>query len=395
MSTPAQAGVSPADRHAAAKRSTLVSVAVNVVLSTLQIVLGFFAHSQSLIADGFHSLSDLLADFVVLAANRVSHEAADANHPYGHARFETAASMLLGLLLLIVGIGMLWSAGMKMTNPELIPTVHPVALWVALLTLLCKEGLFRYMLRVAESVKSSMLVANAWHARSDAASSLVVAVGIGGNLMGYRFLDPLAAALVGFMIGRSGWKFAWSALSDLMDRGLSDHEVDEIRQTLAATPGVRNVHDLRTRHMGDYALVDAHLLVDGRISVSEGHYIAATARRRVLQHHRALDVLVHIDPEDDEGERNAYDLPFREAVMQRLRDSLGDSEAGGFEIQLHYLGGWLDLDIVLDDRLTAPDPAACEQLLARLKAALGELAQIRDIRILRPACAMPHERADD
>ena len=287
---------SVAARTAAASRSTWVSVLVNLVLTATQISVGFFAHSQGLIADGIHSLSDLVADFVVLFASHHSKKGADEDHPYGHQRFETAASLALGVLLLVVGIGMLWSAARKLEDPDSIAQVHIVALWVALGALMAKELLFRYMLSVAKRVKSSMLVANAWHARSDAASSLVVSIGIIGNLMGYPILDPVAALIVGFLVSKMGWGFAWDALHDLMDRSVDDAEVQSIRQTLAETPGVSGVHDIRTRKMGDMIIVDAHLEVDGKLSVEAGHDIAVSARDRVMQRHRVLNVMTHVDP---------------------------------------------------------------------------------------------------
>ena len=286
----------PQERAAAAARSTWVSVVVNLVLSTVQIVVGVWAKSQSLIADGIHSLSDLVADFVVLFANHHSQKDADEDHPYGHQRFETAASLVLGLLLLAVGVGMVWSAVVKLENPESVPQVHSVALWVAGGALVGKELLFRYMLAVAKKVKSSMLVANAWHARSDAASSLVVGVGIAGNLAGYPILDPIAALIVGFMVGKMGWEFGWDAMHDLMDRAVDEQEVQAIRQTLLDTPGVAGVHDVRTRKMGDMVVVDAHLEVDAQITVEEGHDIAVEARQRVMQRHRVLNLMTHVDP---------------------------------------------------------------------------------------------------
>lgn len=286
----------PAERAAAASRSTWVSVGVNLVLTLVQIVVGVMAKSQALIADGIHSLSDLIADFVVLFASHHAQKDADEEHPYGHQRFETAASMVLGLLLLAVGVGMLWSAARKLEAPETIQTVHVMALWVAGGALVAKELLFRYMLAVAKRVKSSMLVANAWHARSDAASSLVVGVGIAGNLAGYPILDPIAALIVGFMVAKMGWSFTWDALHDLMDRAVDDKEVQAIRQTLMETPGVSDVHDVRTRKMGDMIVVDAHIEVDALITVEAGHDIAVLARQRVLQRHRVLNLMTHVDP---------------------------------------------------------------------------------------------------
>jgi len=287
---------SPAERAAAASRSTWVSVGVNVVLSSTQITVGVLAKSQALIADGVHSLADLVSDAVVLAATRHSQKGADKQHPYGHQRFETAASLVLGALLLAVGVGMLWSAFLKIQSPDSIPEVHASALWVAAGALVAKEALFRYMLAVAKDVKSTLLVANAWHARSDAASSLVVGVGIIGNLAGHPILDPIAALIVGCMVIKMGWKFGWEALHDLMDSSVDDAEVKAIRETLEQTAGVIGVHDVRTRKMGDMVLVDAHIEVDADISVEAGHEIAVAAQQRVLQRHRVLHLMTHIDP---------------------------------------------------------------------------------------------------
>jgi cation diffusion facilitator family transporter len=285
-----------ANRSAAASRSTWVSVVVNVALTVTQIVVGALAKSQGLIADGLHSLSDLVADFVVLFAAHHSQKEADAEHPYGHQRFETGASLALGLLLLGVGVGLLWSAVGKLEAPETVAKVHISALWVAGAALVAKELLFRYMLKVAESVKSSMLVANAWHARSDAASSLVVGLGIVGNLAGYPILDPIAALIVGLMVTKMGRRFAWDALHDLMDRAVDEEELKAISQTLLRTPGVNGVHDVRTRKMGDMIVVDAHIEVDAALSVEAGHNIAVDARQRVLQRHRVLNLMTHVDP---------------------------------------------------------------------------------------------------
>ena len=287
---------SPAERAAAASRSTWVSVGVNVVLSSTQITVGVLAKSQALIADGVHSLADLVSDAVVLAATRHSQKGADKQHPYGHQRFETAASLVLGALLLAVGVGMLWSAFLKIQSPDSIPEVHASALWVAAGALVAKEALFRYMLAVAKDVKSTLLVANAWHARSDAASSLVVGVGIIGNLAGHPILDPIAALIVGCMVIKMGWKFGWEALHDLMDSSVDDAEVKAIRETLEQTAGVIGVHDVRTRKMGDMIMVDAHIEVDADISVEAGHEIAVAAQQRVLQRHRVLNLMTHIDP---------------------------------------------------------------------------------------------------
>ncbi|WPB57035.1 cation diffusion facilitator family transporter [Xylophilus sp. GOD-11R] len=283
-------------RTAAGSRSTWVSVAVNVALSALQFTIGIFSGSQGLIADALHSLTDLVSDAIVLVAGPLARREADADHPYGHHRFETAATLALGVLMLVVGLGMAATAVVRLETPEAIPQVHGVALVVAVVALIAKEGLFRYMLAVARRLRSTLLVANAWHARSDAASSLVVGIGIVGNLCGYPLLDPVAALIVGGMVARMGWTFGWDALQDLMDRGADEDAVAAIGLTLAQTPGVRGVHDLRTRRMGDLLAVDVHLEVDGGLTVEAAHAITVEARQRVMAGHEVLSVMTHLDP---------------------------------------------------------------------------------------------------
>jgi cation diffusion facilitator family transporter len=337
-------------RFAAARKSTWVSIFINLILTVLQVVAGFFGKSQSLMADGLHSFSDLVADVLVLFANRHGNRHADANHPYGHARIETAASLILGISLAALGIALLISAGLRLQDPEQLQAVHPFTFWIALIALAAKEGMFRYMLAVAQRVRSQMLVANAWHARSDAASSLVVMVGIGGNLLGYTFLDLVAAAVVGGMIAHMGGKFALDAMAELIDTGLDEEEVNAIRNTLLSAPGVRSLHELRTRKMADNALVDAHIIVDPKISVSEGHYIAETARLAVLRNHHVLDVMVHIDPEDDALAKPNIHLPSRELLLEHLSEKLGDTLLPITRSVLHYLDGKVDAELFLDTR---------------------------------------------
>src|SRR3569623_1674249 len=242
------------ERQRAGRKSTLMSVAVNVLLTCAQIAAGLFAGSQALIADGIHSLSDLVSDFVVLFATHHSRKEADADHAYGHHRYENAASLALGGLLIAVGAGMLWSAFQKIQTPHALP------------------------------------------ARADAASSLVVAIGIGGNLLGFSLLAPIAALIVGLMVLRMGVRFFWNALHDLMDRAVSEEEAEAIHATLLSSPGVLGVHALRTRWMGDMAIVDVDLEVDAQQTVAEGHDIAVEARRRVMERHEVVDVMTHVDP---------------------------------------------------------------------------------------------------
>ncbi len=288
------------ERFQAGQRITWVSVIVNVVLTVMQVIVGWLAHSLALISDAMHTLSDIVADAFVLWANRKGSQHADEEHPYGHGRFETAASLVLGLLLTVTGAGILVSAVSRLQNLGALPPVGVAALWAALFTLIGKEGLFRYMLKVAQRLRSPMLIANAWHARADALSSLVVAAGVGGALLGFPFADALAAIIVGAMIIKAGLGFAWEAMQELIDTGLPAEEVAAIRQTLLDTPGVVDLHELRTRRMAHRVFVDVHLQVDGDISVREGHEIGEKARKRVLATHPdVVEVLVHLDAEND------------------------------------------------------------------------------------------------
>jgi cation diffusion facilitator family transporter len=339
---------SSADRAIEAQKATWVSVVVNLVMTVAQLIVGWLAHSQSLIAHGLHSFSDLLSDFLVIYATRQSAHPADQAHPYGHARVETAATLVLGASLMFIGGGILWESGMRLQHIEKLPVVELSALWVAIATVVSKEALYRYLIRVAERLRSQLLIGNALHTRADAASALVVVVGIGGALMGWSFLDLLAAALMGFMILRMGGGLAWGAIKELIDTGLDESRVEAIRQTLLKTPGVRGLHQLRTRRMAHQALVDAHVQVDSRISVSEGHRIAESARARVLREHpEVLDVLVHIDPEDDmDPAMFATRLPGRDALLAELQPLFAGLPAPE-KVVLHYLNGQIEIEIFL------------------------------------------------
>lgn len=358
-------------RFAEGQRITWVSVGVNLVLTAMQMIVGFFAHSQSLMADAMHTFADIISDGFVLYANRKGAEAADDAHPYGHGRYETAASLVLGLLLVGTGVGILISAAGRLSNLSLLPPVGVAAMWAALFTLAAKEGLFRYMLGTAERLRSPMLVANAWHARADALSSLVVAAGIGGALLGFNFADGVAAIVVGAMIVRAGFRFAWEALRELIDTGLSAEEVAAIRQTVVSTPGVLGLHELRTRHMAHQVLVDAHVQVDPYISVSEGHWIAETVRNRVLEKHAdVLDVLVHVDAENDMSGNASLKLPARPVLLAHLRDLLGCEPPDFNRTVLHYLGERAEAEVILPSSYLSEAGLALEDIKRRLDKAL-------------------------
>ena len=204
--------------------------------------------------------------------------------------------LFLGVLLLFVGCAMIWNAGKKLENSDQIVAVHVTALYASIICLVIKELLFRYLLNVAKRAKSSLLLANAWHARSDAASSLVVAIGIIFNLLGYHSFDLIAAIIVGVMILKMGWTFSYEAIHALTDKAADTDEVEKIKKTILETPGVVNLHDLRTRKVGDSIIADVHIEVKGTLTVAEGHAIAVEARNRVMRSSRVLNLMTHIDP---------------------------------------------------------------------------------------------------
>ena len=363
------------------QHATLVAILTNSLLTIGQVVIGLFAGAFSLVADAAHTLSDLITDLLVLLAGRRSADPADTNHPYGHGRIETVTTLVLGAVLGAVGVGFLWSSGIRLQGIEALPQLHPAALVMALLTLAAKESLFRYTLAAARRLNAPMLEANAWHARSDAASSLVVAAGIGGSLAGYPFLEPLAAAVVGFLILHMGIRLAWKSVRELIDTGLPEEELERLRTTIRETPGVIDLHDMRTRRMADRVLCDAHVQVDPRLTVSEGHRVSDAVYLRVrAAHPEVRDVLVHIDPEDD-GELQVVPpgpLPERSEILARMRALLGPDFAEPRRVQIHYLGQRVEVEIILP---SAPAAEALEALRSRRKDWLAEHPHYRNIRV--------------
>ncbi|PTD95599.1 cation diffusion facilitator family transporter [Pseudothauera lacus] len=366
------------ERGRAVQRVTLVAIVTNTLLAIGQVIVGLAANAFSLVADAAHTLSDLITDLMVLVAARRGADPADKNHPYGHGRIETAATLVLGAVLGAVGVGFLWSSGLRLQNMEALPEIHGAALAMALLTLFAKEGLFRYTLRAARRLRAPVLEANAWHARSDAASSLVVAAGIGGSLAGYPFLEPLAAAVVGFLILSMGLRLCWRALRELIDTGLPEAELQRLRATITATPGVVGLHDLRTRRMADKVLCDAHVLVDPRISVSEGHHISDAVYLRVrAAHPEVQEVLVHIDPEDDGVLQNMAPgpLPGRPEVEALVSELLAPLALEPRRVQLHYLGDRVEIEVLLPE----VPPAGLHALKERARCAIADRPAFRRI----------------
>lgn len=360
---------------------TLVGSALDLSLGILKIVFGLIANSQALIADGVHSLSDLATDFMVLFAAKHGSKDADEAHPYGHGRFETLATVALGIALVVVAMGIAWDAIDRLFNP--VELLHPGvwALVIAALSVVSKEWIFHYTMRLARKLNSNMLKANAWHSRSDAISSVVVVIGVAGTMAGLNYLDAVAAVIVGAMVGKIGWDLAWQSVHELVDTGLDPERVEVIRQEVLSVGGVRELHMLRTRMMGGEALVDVHVLVDPRLSVSEGHYIGEKVRRRLIEDvEEVADVMVHIDPEDDEKMAPSLHLPNRAWMEQQLHQKWQGLKIASSisRLTFHYLGGRIEVELCMP-ATAIPRTDQEREELDRLVAAARELEVIGKI----------------
>jgi len=367
-----------AGRAGHSQRGAAVGGLVNFALAVVQISVGVLTNSQALIADGFHSLADLVGDVVVLSAARASHHPPDLDHPYGHYRFENAATMLLSALLFGAAAGITWRSLSLLQTGYGVSQVGAGALIVAISALFVKASLFRYLLGIARRVKSSMMEANAWHALSDAISSVVVVIGILGNLAGFTILDPIAAIIVAGLLCRMGWKFGHSAFDALTDRA-DVGQLAEIRTTLSVTPGVISVHQVRTRRSGDRIVGDAHVQVGPRLSVSDAHRIAAALEHNVLDKHGLADFVVHIDAERD-GQEDHLDLPAREDILDTFRQVLPEGLHLLERSPLHFLDGKVEADLLVCAR--GPGAAALAAAFERdAKALTGRLPWLHEVRV--------------
>lgn len=378
-------------RFELAQRATWNSAAVNLLLTVAQIAVGWLSHSQSLIAHGVHSFTDLLSDFLVLLANRQGHHPADQDHPYGHARIETAGTLVLGGSLFAVGLGILGDAASRlqvMVRGSPTPDIEMIALWVALGTVFAKEGLYRYLLSIAKRVNSRLMLANALHTRADAASALVVVAGVSGAVMGWPSLDLVAAMVMGLMVLRLGAEMAWGALRELIDEGLDEQQLASIRDALKTVPNIIDIHELRTRRMSHQALVDLHVLVSPRISVSEGHYIAELARIAILRSNpQVLDVLVHVDPEDDSNfVGGGCTVPVRPVLEKTIRNALAELPAPS-ALRFHYLAGRVDVELWFKEALAENE---INEIGARLASITAENTWLSSAKIVTERTIMEH-----
>lgn len=368
---------------------TLVGMLLDAGLGALKLLVGAVFNSYALMVDGIHSFTDVASDVLVLVLARMARQAPDEDHPYGHERIETFGTVLMGSLLIGVAGAIGWDSVQRIWD-EVPPEVPgwPV-LAVAALSVAGKEWIFRYTRAVGRRTGSDLLIANAWHSRSDALSSIIVFVGALGAIAGLPSLDTVAAVLVALIIARIGWSLAWENIKQLVDTAMPPKVSEAILRLALKTEGVRDVHLLRTRKMGQEFLLDLHLQVDPTISVSEGHQIGVEVSRRVRATFSDVrDISFHIDPENDGNdlapERPA--LPGRQEVITALEDCwqpLLDFEHVD-AVRLHYLRDKVSVELFLHgQQALRQGPRTTEQLRDEIMRAAADLAWLGRVRIWR------------
>ena len=282
---------------------TLIGSAGNVALLTFKFIAGLLGHSSAMIADAVHSLSDFVTDLVVLVFVSISAKPQDQSHDYGHGKFETIATFLIGLALVAAATGIVVSGGLKLAawwNGETLEAPGWIALWAALLSIVIKELLYQYTVRKGRQLHSQVMIANAWHHRSDSLSSIGAAIGIGGAIwLGNRWtvLDPVASIVVGLMLVKVAWELLKTSVSELTESSLPAETEQEIEQIIQSFPDVQEPHNLHTRRIGNRIAIEAHIRMDGHLPLQTVHDRATTIEHKLKERFGSrTHVVLHMEP---------------------------------------------------------------------------------------------------
>lgn len=370
------------NRKKASQKITLIGAIVDFFLASFKVIAGTLGNSGALIADGIHSFSDLISDSIILCTTKYSTEKADEQHPYGHERFETVATLGLSIILSIVAFGIVIDSIDRFNNPSVL-SYNTLLFSVVGLSIFSKEALYWYTLRVAKTYNSNMLKANAWHHRSDSMSSIVVLVGIFGSLNGYLYLDGVAAIVVGLMVFYIAWELGIDAVKELVDTSIDAVKVKRLQDAIGMINGVNSVHSLRTRKTGSVISADVHVQVDPFLSVSEGHMISVSVERVAKKCLEDLtDVTVHIDVENDEILMPCEHLPERDQALDILNKALLKNKCGKEiqRIQLHYICSKIHVDFYLPLSCISSDNSR-DDILNRLTGTVKELYVFGNVQI--------------
>jgi len=362
-------------------KAALIGAGANLILAVVKFIGGVIGNSTALVADAMHSLSDLLTDVVVLATHKIGKIPADSNHPYGHGRAETLGATVVGSVIILAGIWIGYDVWQVIAaGSQLVPTWLAAAM--ALLSIIINEALFQYTLIVGKRENSPALIANAWHHRSDALSSIAALIGILGGHFGYPIMDPLAGGVVAIMIIKFGYDILFRGIRDLMDTALSEEKTQKIQKIIAGIPEVLKSHDLRTRNIGGEVFMDVHILVDADLTVSEGHTVAERVRRKLINEFKNLeDVLVHVDAEEDQkllplNPATREDLkPFIDPIIAQFNGRL---EKTGMRV--HHIKGKTIVELFFRAHPTE-SIAQIQPLIEDVKNRLKSTAEIDDVKI--------------
>ena len=367
---------------AEATRVTLIGMALDIILGLGKIVGGILTQSFALITDGIHSLTDAITDVFVLIVTRLAHADPDEEHQYGHGRFETIGTIAMGIVFFTTAGILLYDSINRLRASESMPVPALAGAAIAALSIAGKEWIYQYTMRVARRLDSSLLKANAWHSRSDAISSIAVLIGILGAQQGYVWMDIAAAMFVALIIAKIGWELCADALKELVDTAVPDQRRAQFESCILAIQGILGVTSLRSRLSGGRIILEIRLLVNPRISVSEGHQLGELASKALIgQFSDISEVLVHIDPIDHSEELNLStsiaDLPERAEIINRVKHSWQDLLLEGDieSIDLHYLYPGIEIDLVLNREQVS------QQLARDLQAAIQGMEHIVRLRV--------------
>ena len=344
-------------RYRKIKNATVISAIFNLLFSISKITVGYVWHSSALLADGIHSFSDLLSDGIVFLGAYIGNKPADTDHPYGHHRIETLFAIVVSVILILVGLGLSYSIIHDLTKHKLVEAPSVSVLLTALFSIVANEWLFRYMNSIGQNLKATILISHAWHHRTDVYVSLLVLVSIAGTYFNIPYLDAAAALVIAVLIIKIGLKLIIDSIKELIDTGVDDETIATLRDFICKIPGVVSLHELRTRLHANMIILDVHILVHPKISVSEGHYIAERVKERLIKDFKDVkDVMVHVDPEDDEQGPLSLTFPDRTLFSRKITTLFKENNIPTeFELTIHYLEGSVTLDIYFSSKLLPPN----------------------------------------
>lgn len=374
-------------RKKQAQKVTLYGALIDLFAGVLKVILGLLYQSHALVVDGIHSFSDLFTDIFVLLITKYSTDAPDKEHPYGHGRFETIGTIVIGAILIGVSCIIIFENVMKFfLSVNFLAPGWPTLIG-ALISIGLKEWAYRFQVRVGRSIDSPIIVANAWHSRSDAISSLAVLIGLIFSMLGLPWLDPVMAIVVAILIGKIGWDFLWNSVTELVDTSIDLATKQKIEKIILGIDGVKSLHNLRSRKTGDKTIMDVNIEVSPRISVSEGHEISTYVSQELIkQIDSVIDVTVHTDVDDDRIEGEDYKvgirklLPLRKEVMQTIEDhfEMDINKEDILDIIIHYHGSTISCDIVISsDKSNIYD----KELLAKLNQKCQDISWLKEVRV--------------